>query len=98
MRYILSACSAALLLLLLGQRADAAGLKDRVPADALVYVGWAGSDHLGTAFEESHLKAVLEASQIPQLFRTFLDKAIAGLLPNQPEADHRGAIADISAL
>ncbi len=34
-------------------------LADRVPGDALLYVGWAGTQQLGEAYEKSHFKAVM---------------------------------------
>jgi prepilin-type processing-associated H-X9-DG protein len=37
-------------------------LADKVPADAVVYLGWKGSDSPGSEYEKSHLKAVLDAT------------------------------------
>src|SRR5438552_3037967 len=37
-------------------------LADRVPADAIVYIGWRGTQDLGPAYNGSHLKAVVDAS------------------------------------
>src|SRR5437879_5428380 len=48
--------------------ASAQPLADRVPADALLYVGWAGSTKLGPAYEQSHLKAIADSSDIHKLF------------------------------
>src|SRR5438445_1543211 len=48
--------------------ASAQPLADRVPADALVYVGWSGSQNLGPAYEASHLKAVAASSDVQKLF------------------------------
>ena len=50
-------------------------LADRVPADALVYVGWSGSRNLGSTYESSRMKSVLESSDLPKLFTEFLPKA-----------------------
>jgi prepilin-type processing-associated H-X9-DG protein len=47
-------------------------LSDRVPAEAIVYVGWAGTDAMPPAYADSHLKAVLDNSRIPALFSEFL--------------------------
>src|SRR3954464_3277065 len=41
--------------------AGAQPLADRVPADALLYVGWAGSEHLAPAYAQSHLKGLIDA-------------------------------------
>ncbi len=49
-----------------------APLADRIPGDALIYWGWPGSQSMGPAYSASHLKAVLDASAIPQMFEEFL--------------------------
>ena len=54
--------------------AAAQPLADRVPADALVYVGWSGAANLGPSYDRSHLKAVLDASDFPKLFTDFLPR------------------------
>jgi hypothetical protein len=60
-------CIALLPTLALGQT-----LADRVPADAIVYVGWRGTNDLGPNYAASHLKAVFDASQWPQLIHDAL--------------------------
>ncbi len=64
----------AVLLILCGSapRSFAQPLADRVPADAIVYVGWKGAGDLGSGYDQSHLKAVVGASNLPQLFTEFL--------------------------
>ncbi|HWB53316.1 MAG TPA: H-X9-DG-CTERM domain-containing protein [Tepidisphaeraceae bacterium] len=42
-----------------------------IPADAMIYAGWAGTTDL-PGYEQSHLKAVLDASDAPKLFTQFL--------------------------
>jgi hypothetical protein len=49
-------------------RATAQPLADRLPADALLYVGWAGAEKLGPAYAQSRLKGVIDASSLPELF------------------------------
>jgi hypothetical protein len=51
-------------------------LADRVPQDAVIYVGWRGSTSLGPGYEGSHLKAVLEASGLPEFFARSLPQAL----------------------
>ena len=52
-------------LLLAGGSARAAGpLEGKVPQDAIVYVGWAGSDALQGNYAASNLKGIIEASTI----------------------------------
>ena len=41
--------------------ANAQPLADRVPADALLYFGWSGSENIGATYDQSRLKAVLAA-------------------------------------
>src|SRR5690348_11262347 len=48
-------------------RAHAQVLADRVPSDAIVYAGWAGSDTLGPAYDASNLKKFLDAFDVPRL-------------------------------
>lgn len=53
-------------------QAFAQPLADRVPADAIVYVGWSGSRDMGPGYAGSHLKAVLDQSDIPEFVNEFL--------------------------
>src|SRR5258706_13323397 len=48
--------------------AHAQALADRIPSDALLYVAWAGADKLAPAYAQSHLKGVLDSSNLPELF------------------------------
>ena len=41
-------------------------LADKVPADAVLYVGWQGSDAAGPAYQASHFKAMLEALNVSE--------------------------------
>lgn len=50
-----------------GARAAAQPLADKVPADAILYVGWTGTDTPPAGYDQSHLKAVIEASQVREL-------------------------------
>lgn len=64
----------------------AQALADRVPGDALFYVGWAGSDAVGVASKDTHLAAVLAESKVHELFGRYLDEAEAKLLAAEPKA------------
>jgi prepilin-type processing-associated H-X9-DG protein len=68
------AASTAFLLLLLPSLLVAQPLADRIPADAVAYVGWQGSDALEEQYAPSHLKAVLADSNLPQFFQEFLPR------------------------
>ncbi|MGD0389255.1 MAG: DUF3352 domain-containing protein [Tepidisphaeraceae bacterium] len=47
-------------------------LADRLPGDAQIYIGWSGADSLGPGFDQSHLKAILDASQFSQFIHDSL--------------------------
>jgi len=59
--------------------ANGQALIDRVPDDAVAYVGWNGTDNLGTEFESSHLKAVLDSSDASQIVSDFIPKLLEKL-------------------
>ena len=61
------------LALLLPQCLWAAPLADRVPGDAIVYVGWQGSRAAGPAYEASRLKQLVDVSDIGQM-RGFIQR------------------------
>ena len=52
-------------------------LADRVPADALVYVGWRGIESMGPGYDGSHLKAVLEAGAPGSIFEQLVPALVA---------------------
>jgi prepilin-type processing-associated H-X9-DG protein len=56
--------------------ASAQPLADRIPADAVIYVGWAGADSMGPGYDGSHLKAILDAADVPRFVNEVLPKAI----------------------
>jgi prepilin-type processing-associated H-X9-DG protein len=60
-------------------RAAGQPLADHVPQDALIYVGWAGAEHLGPGFEQSNLKAFLDASSIRELINESLPRLFENL-------------------
>src|SRR5262245_5544199 len=52
-------------------------LIDRVPDNAILYVGWCGSESMPPEYQASHLKAFLDASNLPELFNDFVPKLMA---------------------
>jgi len=48
--------------------ASAQPLADRIPQDALIYIGWAGANHMPPGYAQSHAKAVLDGGEIAKLF------------------------------
>lgn len=57
----------ALVLLFCASTARAQPLADSVPADAMIYVSWTGSDSMGKGYEGSHLQSVVQASNMKAL-------------------------------
>lgn len=53
----------------------AAPLADRIPADALLYVGWVGSERASQLAEGSHAQALLAASNIVEAFEVMAPQA-----------------------
>src|SRR5450631_2353882 len=51
-------------------------LADRIPADAMVYMSWAGSDAVGGAYDASHLRGFLEALELPQFIAARVRQAM----------------------
>src|SRR3954447_2820414 len=80
-----------------GRFVAAQPLADRVPVDAMVYVGWAGSDSLGPGYAGSHLKAVLDAGDVPRFVNAAIPKLLDRLAKQQPKArDLVPALNDIA--
>ena len=61
-------------------------LADRVPADAVVYVGWAGAESMGPGFEGSHLKAMLDSAEVARFVNEVLPQLAQRLAQEQPMA------------
>ena len=61
---------------LLTTSALAQPLADKVPANPILYFGWSGSDNLGPAYADSHLKAVLDQSNFPAVFNYMIPSAV----------------------
>ena len=58
------------------RRVFAQPLADRVPADAALYIGWQGSQTMPPAYANSHLKAVVDASNFGALITDFAPRLI----------------------
>lgn len=61
-------------------------LADRVPADAQIYIGWKGAGDLGAGYEASHLKAVMNVSQLSELFTESIPRLVDRLSQGDPNA------------
>ena len=66
--------------------AVAAPLADRVPADALLYVGWAGAADAKQQFAGSHAEALLSASNVPQMFEQTFPRLGEAMARRNPAA------------
>ncbi|MGB7158599.1 MAG: DUF3352 domain-containing protein [Tepidisphaeraceae bacterium] len=80
----------------LATSASAQPLADRIPADAIVYVGWKGTSSLGPEYDGSHTKGVVDASALPQLFNQFLPDLIRNV--RTKDRDAAEALDAISAI
>ncbi len=72
--------------LLMGAWVRAQVLAPSVPADALVYIGWQGEQELGNDYAQSHLKAILDASQLREVFSDFLPRVLERIGREQRDA------------
>jgi len=79
-------CSAWLAVLLFVSFARGQALVERVPEDAILYVGWAGTETAGLGYDESHLKAVLDETRVDQLFSDFLPRVLQKIGEKEPQA------------
>jgi prepilin-type processing-associated H-X9-DG protein len=51
-------------------------LADKIPADAMFYIGWSGGDSPGPGYDQSHLKAIVSASQMGEFFQQTVPQLI----------------------
>ncbi|HZK81772.1 MAG TPA: DUF3352 domain-containing protein, partial [Humisphaera sp.] len=61
-------------------------LADRVPADAIVYVGWAGVERPAAGFKGSNLEALLADSNLPKVFDEFIPKVLDRIAAEDADA------------
>jgi prepilin-type processing-associated H-X9-DG protein len=78
-------CLIAFLALFISTAAFAQPLADRVPADALVYIGWQGSQSLD-GYSGSHLQAIVDSSDLPKVFSEWVPLLIQRLGQSEPQA------------
>ncbi|HVT87354.1 MAG TPA: H-X9-DG-CTERM domain-containing protein [Tepidisphaeraceae bacterium] len=64
---------------------NAQPLADRVPAGALVYMGWHGAGTMPPGYDNTHLKAVLDNSKMRELFTEYAPQLLAKLAQRQPQ-------------
>lgn len=76
--------SLAVVLLVLPASLRAGRLADRVPADAIIYAGWEGTDSIAARYGDTRLKAFLDASNLPALVNDFLPRLLDRLAADRP--------------
>ncbi|HEY4330501.1 MAG TPA: DUF3352 domain-containing protein, partial [Phycisphaerae bacterium] len=79
-------CAAVMATLTAGRISLAAPLDDRIPGDAIAYIGWAGAEALTPQYNGSNLKSIFEASMIKQYVNDALPKLIEQVAKNDPNA------------
>jgi prepilin-type processing-associated H-X9-DG protein len=87
---------ASVVVALLSCSAFAQPLADRVPADAIVYFGWSGADAMPAAYAGSHLKAVVDASNVRELIGESSPRLLERIAKEDDEAAEATAL--ISAI
>ena len=68
------------------RQAQGAPLAERIPGDALVYVGWRGAADVGPGFDESHLKALLDHANITALTEQVIPGLIEAIMAQEGAA------------
>jgi prepilin-type processing-associated H-X9-DG protein len=66
--------------------ANAQTLADRMPADAILYIGWAGVEKTAPGFAGSHLEAVLGDSNLPKVLDDFIPKLLDRIASEDADA------------
>lgn len=78
--------SFSILLIVLVSGISAQPLAERVPADALLYVGWRGAADPGTGYDSSRLKQILDQSNIRAAVNEFLPRAMKRIGQTEPQS------------
>lgn len=89
MRKILSSSLAVLFAVIVAASPSALfaqALADRVPADALLYVGWKGADTPGTGMQGSHFEAVLKDTNFKAVLDDVMPQVLNKLSNGDPDA------------
>jgi prepilin-type processing-associated H-X9-DG protein len=86
MRLLTTPFALALALAVLAVPARSQPLADRAPEDTIAYIGWAGADAPGAGYDASHLKGVIQGSDLPKFFNEFLPRVLQRAAQGQPDA------------
>ena len=77
-------------------RGQSAPLADKMPADPILYVGWAGAERVEQLYGGTHAQAVLAASNFDDVFNRFLPGLLDALARQDPET--RDAVSGVKSL
>src|SRR5829696_4696353 len=66
--------------------ATAQPLADQIPADAVFYVGWRGTDSLGQTYQASKLKAVLDSTKMAENLTALMPEITEMMAENDESA------------
>ncbi|MGN6370479.1 MAG: DUF3352 domain-containing protein [Phycisphaerae bacterium] len=58
---------------------------DRVPADAVAYLHWAGTDAMGPAYGSSHMKGLFDAFKLQQMLSSLMEQRLSKMDPKEKE-------------
>src|SRR4051794_16842970 len=81
-----------ILSLALVRPAAAQPLADRIPQDAVAYIGWSGSESMGPGYANSHLKAVVDSSNLAQLASESIPRLLERIGKDDEEAQQVTAL------
>ena len=92
----LIAVASAVIMMSLPLLAVAQPLAGRVPADAMLYVGWSGADDMGPGYAGSHLKAMLELAEVRRVVDDVVPKLMDKVAREEPgAADVANLVSDV---
>ena len=63
-----------------------APLADRLPADAVLYVGWVGSERIAELWDGTHTQALVRQSNFEDLLTRYVPEVLDKLAQEEPEA------------
>ncbi|MFA7236286.1 MAG: hypothetical protein WC058_05425 [Phycisphaeraceae bacterium] len=69
-------------------------LADRLPDDAIVYIGWVGSSKLGPGYEQSHTKALIGKSDLKALVTQVWPQLLAKIAQDAPEGAKQAGLVE----
>src|SRR5437870_4282062 len=84
--------SLVILSLALVRPAHAQPLADRIPQDAVAYIGWSGSESMGPGYANSHLKAIVDSSNLAQLASESIPRLLERIGKDDEEAQQVTAL------